>query len=456
MNDLRLAYYGDDFTGSTDVMEALSINGVPTVLFLQPPTPDEVTERFPLAQAVGIAGVSRSMTPPQMQAELPTIFRALKALNAPINHYKICSTFDSSPMLGSIGYAVDLAAPIFRPQVIPLVVGVPLLKRYVVFGNLFASVQGETFRLDRHPTMSRHPATPMAESDLRRHLSAQTARACDLIDLHALEAATPLLLERLQNLEDDEVPFVIFDTLDETHLATIGDILLHISKTEPLFVVGSSGLEYALALAWHKQGLVKRDAHVSSTSEVRQLLIMSGSASPVNHRQIEEAVKLGATAQRLNTDLLINPATVDAERDRAITDALEALMSGQSLILYTALGPNDPAIRNTLAAMAVLGLLPTQTSALIGRQQGLILNTLIEKTGIRRVCVAGGDTSGHTAFAMGIYALEFTASIAPGAPLCRASSRLPANHELDIAFKGGQNGNEHYFEFVRLGQSQSS
>ena len=129
MNDLRLAYYGDDFTGSTDVMEALSINGVPTVLFLQPPTPDEVTERFPLAQAVGIAGVSRSMTPPQMQAELPTIFRALKALNAPINHYKICSTFDSSPMLGSIGYAVDLAAPIFRPQVIPLVVGVPLLKR---------------------------------------------------------------------------------------------------------------------------------------------------------------------------------------------------------------------------------------------------------------------------------------------------------------------------------------
>jgi uncharacterized protein YgbK (DUF1537 family) len=54
MNDLLLTYYGDDLTGSTDVMEALEFGGVPTVLFLEPPTPDDLA-RFPGARAVGVA-----------------------------------------------------------------------------------------------------------------------------------------------------------------------------------------------------------------------------------------------------------------------------------------------------------------------------------------------------------------------------------------------------------------
>jgi hypothetical protein len=36
---LLLAYYGDDFTGSTDTMEVMTFNGLPTVLFVEPPTP---------------------------------------------------------------------------------------------------------------------------------------------------------------------------------------------------------------------------------------------------------------------------------------------------------------------------------------------------------------------------------------------------------------------------------
>ena len=32
MKDLLMAFYGDDFTGSADAMEALTLNGVPTVL----------------------------------------------------------------------------------------------------------------------------------------------------------------------------------------------------------------------------------------------------------------------------------------------------------------------------------------------------------------------------------------------------------------------------------------
>jgi uncharacterized protein YgbK (DUF1537 family) len=94
MADLLLTFYGDDFTGSTDTMEALQTNGVPTVLFLEPPAPDLLAGRFAGVRAVGLAGISRSLSPAQMHAELYPKFRALQALGAPFVHYKVCSTFD--------------------------------------------------------------------------------------------------------------------------------------------------------------------------------------------------------------------------------------------------------------------------------------------------------------------------------------------------------------------------
>src|SRR5206468_649296 len=108
-------------------------------------------------RAVGIAGVARSQSPAWMDAHLPPIFRALAALSAPIAHYKVCSTFDSAPHVGSIGHAIDLAAPLLGGDWHPLFVAAPSIERYQAFGNLFAMVGGVGYRLDRHPTMSRHP-----------------------------------------------------------------------------------------------------------------------------------------------------------------------------------------------------------------------------------------------------------------------------------------------------------
>src|ERR1041385_5481620 len=99
---LLLAYYGDDFTGSTDVLDCLSRAGLRTVLFLKPPTPGELGKLQGL-QAFGVAGGSRAMSPLQMQRKLPPAFRALKASGARFIHYKTCSTFDSSPSVGSRG-----------------------------------------------------------------------------------------------------------------------------------------------------------------------------------------------------------------------------------------------------------------------------------------------------------------------------------------------------------------
>ena len=106
-------YYGDDFTGSTDVLESLAANAVSSVLFVDPPDPP-LRERFRECRAVGVAGESRSRSPEWMSEHLPGIFRALKPLGAPFYHYKVCSTFDSSPRHGSIGRALELGQQAFN------------------------------------------------------------------------------------------------------------------------------------------------------------------------------------------------------------------------------------------------------------------------------------------------------------------------------------------------------
>ena len=174
---MLLTYYGDDFTGSTDVLEALHSGGVEAVLFVKPPDSD-MLRRYSHVRAFGIAGNSRTMTPQEMDESLPDIFRMLLSHRPRIVHYKTCSTFDSSPEVGSIGRAIDIGQRVFQNRVVPLVVGAPSLGRYCVFGNLFAKsgLNSAPFRLDRHPTMQRHPVTPMNEADLRLHLSRQTSR----------------------------------------------------------------------------------------------------------------------------------------------------------------------------------------------------------------------------------------------------------------------------------------
>jgi uncharacterized protein YgbK (DUF1537 family) len=132
-----VAWYGDDFTGSAAVMEVLSFAGLPSVLFLDCPTP-EMLARFPGSRGIGIAGTARARSPAWMREHLPPVFRSLSALGAPIAHYKVCSTLDSAPHIGSIGAAIDLAVPLLGGAWHPLLVAAPPIGRYQAFGNLFA------------------------------------------------------------------------------------------------------------------------------------------------------------------------------------------------------------------------------------------------------------------------------------------------------------------------------
>ena len=247
MSNLLLTYYGDDFTGSTDALEVLASAGLRSVLFTSPPTADMLAA-FPGVQAVGLAGISRSLSPPEMEAELRPAFAALAALKSRHLHYKVCSTFDSSPQIGSIGKAIEVGAEYSAGRCVPLVVGNPDLGRYCVFGNLFAQESvahgGAAYRLDRHPSASQHPTTPMIESDLRVHLAKQTDKPIRLFDILNFSRSEQDQRQVLADLVAGQAEVVLFDVLYPEHLTSLGGLIDGMALgAEPLFSVGSSGME---------------------------------------------------------------------------------------------------------------------------------------------------------------------------------------------------------------------
>ncbi len=448
MNRLLLTFYGDDFTGSTDALESLALEGVPAVLFTEPPAPELLAARFPAAAAVGVAGNSRSLTPGQMEEVLPPAFAALRRLGAPICHYKVCSTFDSSPAIGSIGRAMDIGCRAFESEFVPVVVGAPPLRRYVAFGNLFATVGGETYRIDRHPIMSRHPVTPMREGDLRRHLAGQTERRVGLVDLLHLAQGDGAVDERLDALLHDGAGAVLFDTLDEGHLAAIGRTLWRRAAARPLFTVGSSGVEMALAALWHGAGLAPPPAPFSSPGPAEAIVVMSGSASSTTAEQIGWAAAHGYDCVRLDAPLLLDAESAEGELGRLCAHAVTALAAGRSVVFYSAQGPADPA----LAAAQASTPEGKQAGQQLGAAQGRLLRSIIERSGVRRICVAGGDTSSAAVRQLGISAMSVRYPLVRGVPLCRAYSDLPRLDGLELALKGGQMGAADFFGRVRAGK----
>lgn len=228
-----VAWYGDDFTGSSAVLEALTFAGLPSVLFLDIPTREQL-ELFPGSRGIGIASTARAHGPAWMDENLPPAFDWLRRLNAPVTHYKVCSTFDSAPHVGSIGRAIDIAAPRFGGDWIPLLIAVPEMRRYQCFGHFFAGSPQGVFRLDRHPVMARHPVTPMNESDVRLHLARQTQRPIGLIDIEALGGDADAALRRQIG---DGAQIIAIDAMDERQLTEAGRLVWE-HRGEGLFAVG--------------------------------------------------------------------------------------------------------------------------------------------------------------------------------------------------------------------------
>jgi uncharacterized protein YgbK (DUF1537 family) len=444
---LLVSFYGDDFTGSTAVMEVLTFAGLPTVLFLGPPTGEQLA-RFEGYRGIGIAGVARSQSTDWMDINLPPVFQTLAGLKAPIAHYKVCSTFDSAPHVGSIGRAIDLAAPVLAGAWHPLLVAAPAIARYQVFGNLFAAVGAVGYRLDRHPTMSCHPITPMDEADVRRHLAKQTNRSIGLVDYLAMkrgDAAAVLAQELGQGAE-----IVALDVVDDETLAEAGRLVWE-HRDRRLFAVGSQGLEYALVAHWQATGLLNKPQDEFRAAPVERIIAVSGSCSPVTAGQIAFAEQNGFSGIRLDAARAVDTAEWEKELGRAADRALAAIGEGKDPLVFTATGPGDPAVARMASAIKASGRPAGEINDRVGAGLGRILDRVIREARLKRAVIAGGDTSGHAALALGIYALTAVAPIAPGSPLCRAHSNDQALAGLEIALKGGQIGAPDFFRAVKHG-----
>ena len=443
-----VAFYGDDFTGSSAAMEALAFAGLETVLFLAPPTPERLAA-FAGFRGIGIAGVARSRDPAWMDRHLPPVFRLLKSLGAPVVHYKVCSTFDSAPQIGSIGRAVDLAAELFDGWM-PLVVGEPSMGRFQCFGHLFALAQGRGYRLDRHPTMAQHPVTPMDEADLGRHLARQTTKPIGLVDFVAMKRGQGDA--RLAQTLAEGSRIVSLDVLDDETLVEAGRLVWERGGA-PVFTVGSQGLEVALVAYWRAAGLLDAERPRPSAGRAERIACVSGSVSPVTASQIAYATGHGFAGIRIKPEEAVDERAWQAEIERATGEALRALGAGRDPLVYSAAGPGDPAVAALREAVAASGASSEVINDRIGSGLGRVLDTLVRKARLPRVVISGGDTSGHAAAMLGIDALTAIAPVAPGSPLCRAHALDPARDGLQMALKGGQVGGDDFFCAVREGRA---
>lgn len=436
-NNILLAFYGDDFTGSTDALEFLARAGAKTALFIEPPTPEQL-KKYPGLNAYGVAGKTRAMAPAEMEQTLLPAFEKLQQSGARHVHYKVCSTFDSSPTTGSIGKALDTGISVFKNKCVPLLVAAPVLGRYCLFGNLFARMgigsNGKIYRLDRHPSMSKHPVTPAGESDLRLHLEKQTTKKTGLIDILQLSNGT--IAEAWEQVVQQGFDAALFDVLYQEQLMHIGKLLDAQAADGTLFSVGSSGIEMALGQHWNATGQLTAKTNWAHPGKAAPMLVMAGSCSPVTAAQIQYA-----SAKGFEEILLDAPAVCNNDQQSihaAITKAVALLNKGTHVIISTG-GATQQQTTNLPAAQ-------------LGSALGKIAREAAARSAIKRIVIAGGDTSSYAARAMGIEAVEMIAALVPGAPLCKASAPGSPVDELEVNFKGGQVGGEDYFEILMQGQ----
>lgn len=457
-----IAFYGDDFTGSTDALECLAAVGLHAVLFTAVPSPEQLA-RFGGLDAVGIAGNSRSLTPDEMEGVIPGALDALRRTGAPILHYKVCSTFDSSPTIGSFGRVMDIAKRVLGGGTIPIVVGAPKLARYAMFGTLFArhNVDGTVHRIDRHPTMSVHPTTPMREADMRLHIGAQTAQSIGLLPAPDLSRTEAEAVAALDAALDPSPDALLIDIADEGAEARVGALLERMAAgAAPLFVVGSSGVEYALVAAWRAAGSLPAVPPTMDAEPVDRILVVSGSCSPVTGAQITAAVAAGFAELALDPVALITEGP-DGAHARAVTaEAVRLIEAGRSVVAHSSTGPADPREGEVAAYFARAG-----QSADAGRIQGgralaaaagRLLDGVLRRVDLPRFAVAGGDTSTTAVTLLGIDALEMVAPLVPGAPLCRV---LAPGHHLDgreVVLKGGQMGGPDFFSQIKAGRVEAA
>lgn len=405
---ILLGCIADDFTGATDLCNTLVKEGMRTVQLIGVP---EAGLAVPDVDAVTIALKSRTAPVEEAIAESLEALAWLRAAGATQILFKYCSTFDSTPE-GNIGPVADALRQALGAGLAVVCPAFPETGRTIYQGHLFV---GEKLLSDTH--MRHHPLTPMTESDLVKVMAAQSKDRVGLVPFAVIDRGAEAIAARFAELEQEGFAYAVTDAVADRHLRHLGEAM-----AGHQLVTGGSGIALGLPENFRRRGLLA--AHDATTLPAVDGFeaVLAGSCSAATLEQVERM-------RERHPALQLDPfALADGyAAEHAIAWAGEHLAAGPVLI-HASAPPEDVA-----EAQKVLGR--ERAGALVEEAMAAIAKGLVG-AGVRRLVVAGGETSGAVVKALGVEGLAIGPQIDPGVPACVSLG----GQTLALALKSGNFG----------------
>jgi uncharacterized protein YgbK (DUF1537 family) len=415
-----LGCIADDYTGASDLANTLTRNGLRTIQTIGIPA---AGFEMPEVDAAVIAMKIRSIAAEEAVAAARSAHRWLEARGVAHVLYKICSTFDSTDA-GNIGPVTEALRAQIGAGAVLVTPAFPETGRTVYLGNLFVGA----VPLNESP-MKDHPLNPMRDANLVRVLQRQSKGKIGLADLVTVSKGADALRVRLAELEAGGHVAAIADAVFERDLAVLGEV-----AAGSRLSTGASGLGLGLARALVKAGQVK--GRTADTQEAARPVgghaaVLAGSCSAATLEQIAVAER-SMPVLRLSQERLVEG---HGEVERALAWALEHTGSGPLLI---AAGDVPEAVAQIQARYG------REASGYAIEQGMAAIAAGLVAAGVRRLVVAGGETSGAAVDRLRIRAFLVGPEIAPGVPLLRSVAK--GGPDLLMALKSGNFGGPDFFE----------
>jgi len=410
-----LGCIADDFTGATDLASTLVQGGMRTVQLIGVPMPDEPV---PEVDAVVIALKSRTAPAGQAVQESLAALTWLQAAGCRQMFSKYCSTFDSTDD-GNIGPVADALIAALGCGFATACPAFPANARTVYQGHLFVG-----YALLSESGMQDHPLTPMRDANLVRVLSRQTDGTVGLVPFATVTRGAAVIRSALSTLKEQGRRYAIVDAVTEADLLAIGEAV-----DGHALVTGGSGMAMGLPENFRRAGLLGRGDAGALPDAPGAAAVLAGSCSRATLFQ------LGAVRDRVPTLELDVLATPDAATLVVQALAWAEGKLGEAPVVIAASAPPD----RVAALQARLGR--EAAGALVENAMAEIAAGLVAK-GVRRMVVAGGETSGAVVARLGVKRLRIGAEIDPGVPWTYAEG---GDAPLLLALKSGNFGGRDFF-----------
>ena len=420
-----LGAIADDFTGATDLAGMLVKQGLRTVQTIGVPEASGRALWTQEVDAVVVALKTRTAPAQQAQADALAALAWLQAQGCQRFVSKICSTFDSTSA-GNIGPIAEALMDALGTELALVCPAFPANARTVYRGHLFV---GDALLSDTG--MREHPLTPMTDANLVRVLQVQSRRPVALLPWPVVANGAEAVAQELTRLHAQGVGLVIADAISDADLLTLGLGC----RAWPLVVAGS-GMAIGLAAQLRAAGqLAALPISTSISTSIRGLisgspliptppassqaaprgaaaltavrgpaLVVAGSCSSATQAQVER-MRGCRPAWRLD------PAQAVQTPDTAVAEALQwalTRLGDEPILIYSTASAGE-----VRAVQAVLG--SQAAGEAIEEVLARITQALVEH-GVRRLIIAGGETSGAVVRRLGVSALRIGPEIAPGVP----------------------------------------